>query len=357
MMQRYIKNWLLPAVALILEYSLVAIVWFFTFHFPRRVFALFNMTIEYKMLVLTILQVFLILLLTYFLNKLDIKYDAWNSLNDIHKKYTKLGIGTFLLFQVLMLLHLYIALRGKFTTLVLILVLIFVIAALLISVLTLINKNYQQKKFVENLTLSIDEEKENFQLAREYRHDFKGILTAMDEYLSNEDIAGAQLYLQEILKNSQQYLKSYHYNQVIMIQNTAIRGLVTEFIRRCEEDAITLSLKIDPLSSLPAMSLIDFIRVLSIIMNNALEAVATEPVKEIAASFEHKNGALVIKISNPACKKLDLTTIFKKGHSTKTDHSGLGLWNLKKILGSYHNCFFFLSQENNFFTAKLILND
>ncbi|MHC5372239.1 GHKL domain-containing protein [Enterococcus sp. LJL120] len=356
MMQHYTKNWLLPAIALILEYTLITFVWFFTYHIPRRIYLLLNLAYNHKLVLITLIQIGLLILFTHILNRLDLKYNVWNALNDIHKKHVKLGTGIFILFLVLMLIHINVALRGKFTTLLLILVLNFVVTTLLLSFLTLFKKNNQKKNYVDNLIQSFEEEKENFQLAREYRHDLQGILIAFNEYFENEDLFGAKTYLKEIMISSKEPLKSYHYNQVKKIQNTAIRGLLIEFIRRCENENVELTLQFENLTTLPAISLIDFIRILSIMMNNALEAVENESNKEIQILFENREQHLLIKITNYTTKKVDIASVLKKGYSTKNEHAGLGLWTLKKILKNYRNSNFFLFQETDYFIAKIILS-
>lgn len=355
MMYKHTRNWLLPAIFLIIADSLIMLVWVITYHFPRELMELLGQPFYDNHILVSILQFFLLFLCSFGFKKIDKKYAIWQSLNDTSQKYTRLGFGIFLLFLILMFLHVYVSRRGVVVTLLLVLCLMFVISTLLISLLTLINKNYQQKKYVENLTLSLEEERENFQLIREYRHDFRNIMLAMEEYLANEDIAGAQEFLEQIVGSTKGYLKNYHYDQISVIQNTALRGLVTEFIRVCEKEEIELNLKIDPISMIPAMSLVDFLRVFSILMNNAIEAVQQEKNKKIAVSFINDRDNLIINIVNPSSKAVDIAAILKKGTSNKKNHSGLGLWNLKKIIQSYHDSQFLLTNENGFFIAKLVL--
>lgn len=355
MMYNHTKNWLLPAVFLIFADSLIMLVCVVTYHFPREIMNLLGQPFHYNHLIVSVLQFLLLLLCSFGFSKLDKKYAIWQSLNDTSQKYTRLGLGIFLLFLILMFLHVYISMRGVVVTLLLVLCLMFVISTLLISLLTLINKNYQQRKYVENLTLSLEDERENFQLIREYRHDFRNIMLAMEEYLSNEDITGAQEFLEQIVGSTKGYLKNYHYDQISVIQNTALRGLVTEFIRVCEQEDIELTLKIDPISTIPTVSLVDFLRVFSILMNNAIEAVQNEKNKKISVSFTNDRDKLIINVANPSSNPVDIAAILKKGNSTKNNHSGLGLWNLKKIIHSYHDCQFLLTNENGFFNAKLIL--
>lgn len=357
MMCFYLKTFLLPATFMILEYSLITFVWFFSYHIPVRYLTFIPFARDHQIILLSIIQSTALLLLAYWLKRFSLKHKIWRSLIDTqNKRYVGLGLIVYLLFLILMGLHVYISFKGNIFTLTLILSLIFVVTCLLISILILVNRTYQQQIYLEDMRLSLDEEQENFELAREYRHDLRSILISLTEYIKKKDLQGAEQFLDQMIEDANPYLKHYHYSQITHIQNTAIRGLFTEFIKECEGKGITLTLVLEDIGYVPPIPLIDFVRSLSILLNNAVEAVEEANDKQIQLTFKNTKKCLVFEIANPLMDQgLELAALCKKGQTTKADHSVIGLWNIRKMMRKYPNYLFTINQKEKYFIARLTL--
>lgn len=82
--------------------------------------------------------------------------------------------------------------------------------------------------------------------------------------------------------------------------------------------------------------MLDMIWILSILLTNAVEAAqeADKPLVEVAIT--NKNNVITVMIYNTRSKiPLNKRRIWEKGVSSKGDDRGLGLYNLKKLLGDY----------------------
>ena len=106
------------------------------------------------------------------------------------------------------------------------------------------------------------------------------------------------------------------------------------------------------------MKVYEFARLLGILLDNAIEASHECPEKIINIAFRNdvKNHRQLITIENTyQNKEVNLEKIFEKGISEKENHTGLGLWEVRKIIKKNPNTNLFTSKTNKFFSQQLEL--
>ena len=82
--------------------------------------------------------------------------------------------------------------------------------------------------------------------------------------------------------------------------------------------------------------------------------------KILNISFEEDKvkNAKLIKISNSIKdENIDVDKIFEKGVSSKKIKSGLGLWEVKRLVDSKKNSEIYTSVDNNMFSQELIIQN
>ena len=98
-------------------------------------------------------------------------------------------------------------------------------------------------------------------------------------------------------------------------------------------------------------------RMIGILLDNAIEATEQADTKEMSISFSYnkKKQADMIEIKNhiKSNSKIDLNKIFDKGESSKKVKSGLGLWEVNKILKKHDNLAIFTSKDDELFKQQL----
>ena len=73
---------------------------------------------------------------------------------------------------------------------------------------------------------------------------------------------------------------------------------------------------------------------------------------------EDKNHRAVILIQNTYTNKnVNINEIFKKGFSGKQNHSGIGLWEVRKYVRNSKNLDLFTTKNNTFFSQELTIYD
>ena len=106
------------------------------------------------------------------------------------------------------------------------------------------------------------------------------------------------------------------------------------------------------------MKIYEFARILGILLDNAIEASSECDEKIINITFRNdsKNNRQLITIENTYQNKdIDTEKIFEKGVSEKENHTGLGLWEVRKIIKKNNNANLFTSKTDKFFSQQLEL--
>lgn len=106
------------------------------------------------------------------------------------------------------------------------------------------------------------------------------------------------------------------------------------------------------------MKIYEFARILGILLDNAIEASDECEEKIINITFRNdtKNNRQLITIQNTYNNKdIDTEKIFEKGVSEKENHTGLGLWEVRKIIKKNNNANLFTSKTDKLFSQQLEL--
>lgn len=106
------------------------------------------------------------------------------------------------------------------------------------------------------------------------------------------------------------------------------------------------------------MKIYEFARILGVLLDNAIEASDECEQKIINITFRNdtKNNRQLITIQNTYNNKdVDTEKIFEKGVSEKENHTGLGLWEVRKIIRKNNNANLFTSKTDKLFSQQLEL--
>ena len=104
------------------------------------------------------------------------------------------------------------------------------------------------------------------------------------------------------------------------------------------------------------MKIYEFARILGILLDNAIEASSECDEKIINLVFREdaKNSRQLIILENTYKNKaIDTEKIFEKGITEKENHTGLGLWEVRKIVKKTRNTNLYTTKDNKFFKQQL----
>lgn len=190
---------------------------------------------------------------------------------------------------------------------------------------------------------------------REFKHDFDNIVTTIGGYIKTEDMEGLKKYYLELEDDCERVNNLYILNPEI-VNNDGIYNLLTK--KYNEADSKNIKVNISFLLDLGNlhMKIYEFARILGILLDNAIEASSECEEKIINLSFRNdtKNSRELIVIENTyKDKNIDTEKIFEKGVSGKENHTGLGLWEVRKIIKKNNNVNLHTSKNDKFFSQTL----
>lgn len=190
---------------------------------------------------------------------------------------------------------------------------------------------------------------------RGFKHDFDNIVTTIGGYIRTEDMKGLKKYYLQLEDDCQRVNNLYLLNPEI-INNDGIYNLLTKKYNEAEEKDIKVNITFLLDLSTLHMKIYEFARILGILLDNAIEASSECEEKIINLTFrnDNKNSRELIIVENTYNdKNLDTEKIFEKGISGKDNHTGLGLWEVRKLIKKNNNINLYTSKNDNFFCQQL----
>jgi len=190
---------------------------------------------------------------------------------------------------------------------------------------------------------------------RGFKHDFDNIVTTIGGYIKTNDMEGLKNYYSQLEDDCQRVNNLYILNPNI-VNNDGIYNLLTKKYYEAEREDIKVNITFLLDLSTLHMKVYEFARILGILLDNAIEASSESTEKIINLSFrdDFRNSRQLITIENTYSNK-DVNTdiIFEKGVSGKDDHTGLGLWEVRKLIKKNNNINLFTTKDDKFFKQQL----
>lgn len=192
---------------------------------------------------------------------------------------------------------------------------------------------------------------------RGFKHDFDNIVTTIGGYIRTNDMKGLENYYVQLEDDCQRVNNLYILNPEL-INNDGIYNLLTKKYHEADSKDIKVNITFLLDLSKLNMKIYPFARILGILLDNAIEASEECEEKIINLTFRNdlKNNRQLIIVENTYSNKdVDTEKIFEKGISGKENHTGLGLWEVRKIVKKNKNANLFTSKSDKFFSQQLEL--
>lgn len=206
---------------------------------------------------------------------------------------------------------------------------------------------------IKNQKLEINSLNEINDSTRSFRHDFNNIMQAIGGYIQTNNLYDLKKFYNNLIPECFKINNLYRYHSKLMV-NSAIYSIIADKYNKAEKSQIKMSLNI--LSDLNKINLDSYhlTKILGILLDNAIEASKECPKKIINLSFaEYENKQLIIVENTYLNKNISTRKIFEKNFSSKQNHSGIGLWEVNKIVTKNKNLKLYTDADKLFFTQKL----
>ena len=181
---------------------------------------------------------------------------------------------------------------------------------------------------------------ELYKEVRSFRHDYTNLLTSLRLGIEEEDMEQIKEVYDSVLKDSSEKLldNKYDLGRLVNIRDRALKSLLAGKFLKARDKNIVFNVEVPEEIQVKGMSLLDFLTIVSILCDNAIEASAEASQPHVSIAFL-KNGALETFIIENSIKEegIDISEIFSFGASSKGEERGVGLYTVMKIVESHPN--------------------
>ena len=219
---------------------------------------------------------------------------------------------------------------------------------------------YKEKQIVEELSNNYNEmlkylEKYEKELVekRKIIHDYKNQLIVINGYIG--DNKKLKEYVGELIKDEKNDKENSMIKNIDKLPR-GLKGLIYYKLAHIDKKIVIFlhvnnSLKkFDNIN--PKLSK-DILKIIGILLDNAIEAVNEEKEKFISIEFSIRKNTFIMSMRNSCSKNIKISNVIEMGFSTKGKNRGYGMSLVKDILNKNQNIYLDINIENNQFISNL----
>ncbi len=200
---------------------------------------------------------------------------------------------------------------------------------------------------------------ELYKEVRSFRHDYTNLLTSLRLGIEEEDMEQIKEVYDSVLKDSSEKLQDNKYDlgRLVNVRDRALKSLLAGKFLKARDKKIVFNVEVPEEIQVEGMSLLDFLTIVSILCDNAIEASAEASQPHVSIAFL-KNGEQETFIVENSIKEesIDISEIFSFGASSKGEERGVGLYTVMKIVESHPNTSLNTTCQNQVFRQVLTIH-
>ena len=191
-----------------------------------------------------------------------------------------------------------------------------------------------------------------------FRHDFGNIITSLNLAIEEENIEDIKRIQRDVLEECYGQLQKEEYTGFDLgnIRDSALRSILSRGWIYAEEMGVKLTFETEDIIEKVPMRLLDLVRTVGILVNNAIAKMSQEKEVQIAV-FNMPNGVHLIIKNSISDEPINWNRLYEKGFSTKGDRRGMGLAIVKDLIGEYAAIFLETELINGRFTQSLVIGE
>lgn len=228
-----------------------------------------------------------------------------------------------------------------------------------VYIIYILNKVSSSRESEQKILLMQQQELLHLQMYEELRkkynetcevaHDINRHISSLKGLIETNQNKQAEKYLSDLSE------ETVRLKPTIRNQNSMLEIILNTVLTRCEKENIDLKLNVEdfPMTFISDM---DMTTIFSNLFDNAIDACLeiSKSQRKIYAVLRVQMGLIVFRITN-SCRETEPEKLHYR-HSTKANHSGIGLSNVKKAVEKYDGILN-VNQEENQFCVSITFTD
>ncbi|MGT2929781.1 sensor histidine kinase [Streptococcus dentasini] len=218
----------------------------------------------------------------------------------------------------------------------------------------------QQKDELERLTDYNHQIEHLYRDIRAFRHDYMNILISLQQGIDRNDMVSVRKTFNSVLADSGNFLQSDQFAvaELSLIDSDAIKSVLISKLHQADNKGISVNVEVIKEIGEPNFPMLDFIRVLTILLDNAIEAAAESENKWLSLSYFYDKGKTVLIIENSLSDQPDsLDQLYQRGVSSKGETRGWGLANVRELLAAHPHASLKTSARDGSFQQIIEIGD
>ena len=193
---------------------------------------------------------------------------------------------------------------------------------------------------------------------RAFRHDYANILASLKAGIDQNNMDMVRNVYHSVLKESGHLIqnKKFDIGRLINIESDAVKSLLSAKVLEAESYHIEVELEVKDKIGAPDIPLLDYVRLLSILCDNAIEAAleAEKPTITIACFYQEDDYILIVDNTTKE-ERVPVEVIYQKNYSSIGLGRGVGLKTVNQMLKRYSNVSVQTSSKNYHFRQTIVI--
>ena len=188
-----------------------------------------------------------------------------------------------------------------------------------------------------------------------FRHDFCNIIAGIGGYVANDDMNGLKTYYSQLLQDCGEMNTLSSLNSDT-INSPAVHSVLSNKYYEAYNKGIKVSIDCFLDFNKLNMRIYEFTRILGILMDNAIQAACecdNKIINVVMQNVPKGNSQLLIIENTYNDRNIDVEKIYEKNYSTKPNNTGLGLWEVNRIVHRHKNISIRATKDDMFFRQQI----
>lgn len=358
----YIKreDWFWNVFLILFSYTLLVIIDNFI-HFVWNILGL-NMSIHWPLYMIIAYPIFW--KVCSFISKNVVRIKNKEILNLSSKMIALIGSDLIVCMLIFVIQIMTTEQKGYLTQILMIDIVVYIAYFMLTAIMiyTIIKESEMNAKITlkqnsyDNLQEYMSQIEELYQNLRVFRHDFANIMVSMSAYIEENNISGLKDYydkhilpISHLLNKEKDVLARLHNLDII-----ELKGLLSVKINYALALGIKIEVEIVEKVEKINMDSIDLVRIIGVLLDNAIEASQECKTPFINVSIIKMNQDVTFIVKNSYIKQnIDYSKLGSLGVTSKGERRGIGLYNIRSIINEYDNVIMDTEYTEDYFTQVL----